>query len=835
MSATINFGIDLGTTNSAIAKYSEGKVEVFRNPLNLKQTLPSVVAFRKNRIIIGDKAREILQKDPQNVVGAFKRKMGTSDKYFIESEGEFLSAEELSAHVLKELKNFVHTGEQVEAVVITIPASFDTMQSNATKKAGYQAGFQQVVLLQEPIAASLAYANKTEEDLNGRKWLVYDLGGGTFDVALVSIEDNEMKVIDHEGNNYLGGTDIDKAIIERYLVPHLESTGTFANLEKEMKSASGKYNRLYNLLLYKAEEAKIQLTNAPQAEIEFEVEDDKGETLDIFLTLSRGQLEQVVQPFIHETVNMIDSILLRNGLDKSAIEFILMVGGSTYIPAVRNQLKSQFGIEINCNIDPTTAVADGAAFYAGTKIKNLGETAPRPARATGHSMQIRTAHSKVSQDRETAFIAEVKGDVGGKFFRITRSDRGYDSGLKPLQANIVEYLPLVPDAYNEFSFQVFDHFNNPVDTDVPLIGITHGKYSIDGQPLPNDICLEVDAVEDGTTFLEPVFTKNTVLPLKKTIVKTLSRNIPKGSDEALLINVVEGPVETLAAANKTIGFIKISGHDLTRDLIKNSDVELTIEMSESRDLRVEVYLTVSGQAFENVFSPSETHVDIEELHRELEELAENIRMKRSQAERNENYRELSSIQNLLSDITALQNRLAALEKDDVTDEKYQVDEAKRSLAQKVHLLYNESLLQKTLKEYYAQKSMVSSALRFGEGNQEHQVKFDDITAGEKTFVLSDNISVIKMKTQQLKGLLHNINSRDRRPLTNEELVTVFHSLKFRKFNDQPQADKLLEKGNAAVKKNDILTLSSVLNDLFMIGMRKDDDENTFRKQGTGLK
>ena len=164
-----------------------------------------------------------------------------------------------------------------------------------------------------------------------------------------------------------------------------------------------------------------------------------------------------------------------------------------------------------------------------------------------------------------------------------------------------------------------------------------------------------------------------------------------------------------------------------------------------------------------------------------------------------------------------------------------MDEAKRSLAQKVHLLYNESLLQKTLKEYYAQKSMVSSALRFGEGNQEHQVKFDDITSGEKTFVLSDNISVIKMKTQQLKGLLHNINSRDRRPLTNEELVTVFHSLKFRKFNDQPQADKLLEKGNAAVKKNDILTLSSVLNDLFMIGMRKDDDENTFRKQGTGLK
>mgnify|MGYP000430462576 CR=1 FL=1 len=281
----INFGIDLGTTNSAIAKFSNGNVEIFRNPVTLKQTLPSVVAFRKNRIQVGDKAREYLQRDPKNVVAAFKRKMGTTEKYEIASLGESKSPIDLSAEVLKELKNFIHTGEKIEAAVVTIPASFDTIQSNATKKAGEAAGFEQVVLLQEPIAASLAYANKDEDAFEEGQWLVYDLGGGTFDVALVEINDGEMKIIDHEGDNFLGGTDFDNKIVEKIILPFIEHEGQFTNLEQELKSASGKYNKLYQVLLHKAEEAKIMLSNHNSTEIEFEIETtqplQKGDRVEI--------------------------------------------------------------------------------------------------------------------------------------------------------------------------------------------------------------------------------------------------------------------------------------------------------------------------------------------------------------------------------------------------------------------------------------------------------------------------------------------------------------------------------------------------------------------------
>src|SRR6478672_10893654 len=127
---TINFGIDLGTTNSLIARYTNGEVEVFKNPIGHKETLPSAVAFRKGRTIVGDKAREYIEKDPANVFAGFKRKMGTSERFFVPDASDFKSPVDLSALVLQELKNFVYTGEQVDAAVITIPASFDTIQSN---------------------------------------------------------------------------------------------------------------------------------------------------------------------------------------------------------------------------------------------------------------------------------------------------------------------------------------------------------------------------------------------------------------------------------------------------------------------------------------------------------------------------------------------------------------------------------------------------------------------------------------------------------------------------------------------------------------------------------
>lgn len=843
MKKTINFGIDLGTTNSLIAKYQEGKVVLFKNPATLKQTLPSVIAFRKGRIIIGDKAKEVLPRDAKNVIGYFKRKMGTTYKYYVESLDTNLTPITLSSYILKELKHFVHSGEPIQHAVITIPASFDTVQSNATKKAGLEAGFQEVALLQEPIAASLAYANEHGVELDHMNWMVYDLGGGTFDVALVNIQDGEMKVVDHEGNNYLGGADFDLAIIESLIVPHLEQIGQFSDLLSELKSANGKYNRLFNLLLFKAEEAKIALTNSEEAEIEFETEDDAGEVLDVYLVINRAQLQEIIAPFLDQTIEMVQAILDRNGLQTSDIQFMLMIGGSTYIPAIRTGLNQHFGVEINSQIDPTSAVAIGAAYYAGMKLANTKVDRSDPSEkqetnlgsATIHSdLKIETAFAKVSQDRETPFLMRTSGNIGQLYFRILRLDGGFDTGLKPLQPELIEYLTLSPNIYNAFQLKIFDQQNNPVKIETPKIGITHGKFAIDGQPLPNDICLELDSEEDNSTYLEPVFRKNAVLPLKKTIVKQISRNIDKGTDDSLIINILEGDMDNLPAANKNIGFLRISGHDLQRTLIKGSDVEITFEISESRDLDVEVYLTLSDQVYQNVFSPSETHIDLVALNKELEEFEFNIQNKLIQAETNEHFEEAADLSKLKKEVQQLIEVTQKLQGDEVTDEIYQIDETKRQIAKKLHNYYHQSVWKKTLEKYYEAKADTQHDLMFGNSKPEEKQEFESIIKDERTFTTSSNLSVIKMKTTQLKGISNRIGSRYE--VTDNDIITWYGYYRKLSFKNQKKANHLFKKGDQALNNNNIPVLTSVVDDLYRLQKKeKDNDEDTFQKPGTGLK
>ena len=167
---------------------------------------------------MGEKAAELLHKEAGDVFGGFKRRMGSMDRFKVTSLQREISPIELSSIILKELKNFIQGHEIPDAAVITIPAAFDTNQSNATKEAGYAAGFKEVVLLQEPIAASLAYANRKKADMEDGKWIVFDFGGGTFDVAMTGIINDEMEVLDHEGDNFLGGKDIDRAIVEHFVI-----------------------------------------------------------------------------------------------------------------------------------------------------------------------------------------------------------------------------------------------------------------------------------------------------------------------------------------------------------------------------------------------------------------------------------------------------------------------------------------------------------------------------------------------------------------------------------------------------------------------------------------
>lgn len=830
MENTINFGIDLGTTNSAIAKFVKGDVVVFNNPLDYgRSTLPSVVYYKKDRIVIGNKAKEYLERDPKNVVGLFKRKMGTSESFQIKSINESKTPVELSAQVLKELKTFVNTGDSLDSVVITIPASFDSIQSNATKEAGKQAGFKQVVLLQEPIAASLAYANmKKSKEMQDGNWLVYDLGGGTFDVALVRIKDGEMKVVDHEGDNFLGGSDFDRLIVEKLIIPKISEEYTFEDLENQMKSASGKYNAKYYSLLNQAEEAKIRLSAVSSAEIIVErMEDEEGNEVDMEITITKSEFNNLIKDSIDGTIEMIKTILTRNSLKSNDIQFNLMVGGSTFIPFVRQHVEEVLQIPSNCEIDPTTAVAVGAAYYAATKQKEISKEKTEKKQS---SLSIKVSYNKASKEADELFAARVQGNTDGLFYKITRQDGGFDSGLKPLSERINEDLPLVENTYNFFTLTVYDSENNVVETDIEPIGINSG-FGISGQPLPEDICLEVDDYDNpGHTRLALIFERNTVLPTKRTLTFPINKPILKGNEsDRLWINVYEGPQTSLPEANKLIGVIEISGKQVSRDIAKGSDLEITIMISESRDVTVSGYLNMSDQEFKNVFNPKERDTNITLLKGQVLDLSSKLDEEIELATEKEDYETASALSKVKKEMELVAEESEKLSNDDVTDKRYQLEDKKRKIAQEIDSATKNKRLQKAT-EYYHEIKAECEELIDASGNDHERKTFNDIVNQEASFMATKSPLKIQEKSDELQAIIGQIRWR-----TPEFLKGIFAYLieNQAKMNDQSQAKSLIDAGKFAVESQNWDRLREINFGLFDLMPRGSKDEIS-TKIGFGL-
>ena len=804
MANMINFGIDLGTSNSLIAKFSKGDVDVFKNPNGFKETLPSVVGFRNDRVLIGDQARTYLTKDPYSVVSRFKRKMGTSETFKIKALGASKTPVELSSYVLKELKTFNHDGEEIRSAIITIPASFDTVQSNATKEAGLQAGFQTVVLLQEPIAASLAYANKEKNvDLKNSQWLVYDLGGGTFDVALVKILEGELTVVDHEGDNYLGGTDFDALIIERLVVPELEKRGQFSNLLAEMKSESGKYNRLWHTLLLNAESAKVELSNRTSAELDIsDLQDDNGDTIDTIVKITRSEFELIIKEQIDSTTEMIGKILTRNSLQPNDLQFILMVGGSTYIPYVRKRVEEVLGIKVNTSIDPTNAIVVGAAYFAGTRA----ETSPADkAKKPASSLKIRESYNKSTQELEETFSAKLDGDLDGLQYRIVSEDGSFDTGLKKVTSRIVEDLPLREGAFNIFSLKITNQQGNVVPTGLEFIQIAQGRYSVAGQMLPEDLSLVMDDLSIQDTRLASLFLKNSILPSRTKKTVEVGKTLVKGTTDGIHIMVVEGPADRHSSTNKPIGILTITGEKISKDLIRGTDIDLTFEMSESRDLTVSAFLNGTGQEFSQVFAQKERQVSTQMLASEILMLEAKIKEEIDEASENGNRRVVDDLESVDREVQSLIMAAGSIAEDDVTDTKFQVEDQKRKLAQRVYEITSGKRVDKARAAYQEAKSELQSLVRES-GNDKERHVLSEIIAREQVFINSNSPEKIQAVTDELKAIKWQILMR-----SPDFLTGMFQHLSERRasMNDQIQATQLIENGKRAIQKDDIASLQQI--------------------------
>ena len=347
-------GIDLGTTNSCVAVMEGGEAVVIPNAEG-NRTTPSVVAFSKNgERLVGQIAKRQAVTNPDNTVISIKRHMGTDKKVNI--EGDDFSPQEISAMILQKLKSDAESylGQKVTQAVITVPAYFSDSQRQATKDAGKIAGLEVLRIINEPTAAALAYG--VDKDNTEQKIMVYDLGGGTFDVSILDIGDGVFEVLATSGNNKLGGDDFDERIIQYLVAEFKKSNGIDLSQDKSAMQR----------LKEAAEKAKIELSGMTQTNINlpFITADSTGpKHLDI--TLTRAKFEELIGDLVESTTGPVNQALKDAGLTANDIAQILLVGGSTRVPLVQETVKKITGKEPNKGINPDECVAVGAAIQGG--------------------------------------------------------------------------------------------------------------------------------------------------------------------------------------------------------------------------------------------------------------------------------------------------------------------------------------------------------------------------------------------------------------------------------------------------------------------------------------
>ena len=347
-------GIDLGTTNSCVAVMEGGEPVVIPNAEG-NRTTPSVVAFSKNgERLVGQIAKRQAVTNPDNTVISIKRKMGTTEK--VKIEGDEFSPQEISAMILQKLKTDAESylGQKVTQAVITVPAYFNDSQRQATKDAGKIAGLEVLRIINEPTAASLAFG--MDKESQDQKIMIYDLGGGTFDVSILDIGDGVFEVLATNGNTELGGDDFDNAIIE-YLVAEFKKDSGI-----DLKSDKMAMQRLKEA----AEKAKIELSGVQQTQINlpFITADSTGpKHLDI--TLTRSKFEELIHDLVEKTRTPVEQALKDAKITAADLHKVLLVGGSTRVPCVQELVKKLTGKEPDKGINPDECVAIGAAIQGG--------------------------------------------------------------------------------------------------------------------------------------------------------------------------------------------------------------------------------------------------------------------------------------------------------------------------------------------------------------------------------------------------------------------------------------------------------------------------------------
>ncbi len=813
----IDYGIDLGTTNSAISRMENESPIIIKTDYKTKETMPSCIYInRKKAIQVGDSAYSALRRDKlkamknwkdsnSNSFIEFKRTMGTDKKYYSSNLERELSSEELSAEVLKKLKSFV-TDEDIPAVVITVPAAFKNNQIEATRRAAKMAGFHHIELLQEPVAASMAYGLNTKHK-NGY-WLVFDFGGGTFDAALLKVEDGIMKVIDTEGDNYLGGKNLDYAIVDKIIIPYLQENYVIDSILADDR----KKQILRNAMKFYAEEAKIQLSFNETYNILSDLgdipgEDDEGEEFELDITVTQDDMQKTLGPVFQKAIDISLNLLKRNNLNGNDLDSLILVGGPTHSPVLRKMLSQQIRTP-DTSVDPMTVVSKGAALYAST-IDVSEEIREQTRDKTKIQLEIANEPSTV----ETEVYVPVKiledkteGTIPDKVFvEIIRSDNAWSSGKIEINTigEVVELL-LNENKNNVFNVVLYDDKGNILECEPSSFSIIQGS-KISNATLAYNIGIEVKDKVTGKIVFRSIkgLEKNKSLPAVGTIngLKTQQPVRPGMVSDYIKIPIYEGEHAadgTRAIYNEHVSDIIITGNDLPALLPENSDIDLTIKVDRSQKISVTAYFPYLDFTYETIVESTRSSIETSWLENEIEKTKRSLRKLKRDAN---NQADLKKLQELEEDIKELE-RIFNNNKNDVDTKQEVLSNLRKALKaiDEINDATEWPRMEKKLKEEFDRLELANKDL----GNEKttqmvHQfrsqldeiIATQDIKLGSVLLQEIESLYVQLTLIYQLIGFIRHVNnnfgsfnwkdSRKARSLINEALQII---------SEEPEVSKL---------------------------------------------
>ncbi len=814
-------GIDLGTSNSSIAGMQNSVPRVFKTPDGADYLPSAIYIDRRGNRLYGERAYAQTFMSPDNVATGFKRLMGTKTNFEFSASGQVLTAEDCSAEILRQLvgQAFTESGtHEITGAVVTIPAAFNQMQCESTINAARKAGMERVALLQEPIAASMAAM--TQGSIKSGQFLVYDMGGGTFDLALVQSVSGEVNVLAHEGINMLGGRDFDKAILNSIVRPWLLDT---FSLPQDFQRIPA-YRRLMRVAAYAVEKAKIGLTTSQNdvihaSEEEMRVQDDSGQDMYLQIDLTRSELEGLLHKQIDPTIELSRKIMKDNGYSHDDIDRLVFIGGPTKMPLIREYVPRELGIPADLETNPMTAVAIGAAIYSESRNWDVGGTTRKASRGsvkTKGDLQLSLDYpARTSSDSARIKVTVQKDELGiGSELEFT-TGTGWTSGRARLENGMIVDVPLDDLGENIIRMHVFDSTGRPIEDASETLVITKVQASTAGIPATQTIAVKVvDDMNSNRNALEPLVEKGRLLPASGTKSFRAARSLKAGDHDYLEFALFQDEGVPEVHLNLCVGSFRISGNDLPDGMAVKLGDEIDIRwfMSDSGLLQASIELPSLGQAFETpkFYSPQSGHqsFSVEEGTQIAKEAIEEARKELDSAEEAIG----TSIQQKAREIREmLADQMVNLDNAASGEDTRSVTETVRHIRQDISRLRHAAAHQKLVQaqELTRLQAGFNQTVR-KQADERLVAEFDRHSMNAQRALARGDERAMREVEQHLDAM-HSIYLKhllqDPRFLT-----AVFQHRSQRRFlaTDPPEFDRLIAQGQKAIEMEDIDTLRNVI-------------------------